>query len=1319
MAPPTSSPPDPPSRASGDRPLPRFLLLALMWLAIGVLLLVAVVASWARYTAEHIDDYRPALETLLSERLGQEVSIGGLSASWQWADPVLQAEGIQVAHRGGDGNSAVSLQQLLLRLDGLRSLLRMGLVFERMEADGLDLVIVQDVDGRFTLDGLTLPEPGPGLSDEELEGEQWLEPGRWLNELTARIADPHIRLTRLTVGLSTPDAETVFVDIPQLDLTYDGQEISASGRAMRQGTLEQLATFSVEGQDLIEGRFTGEVWAELTPGGFFEGLTRGLQWQGFKVRDLVAGARAWLHFADGQLQRLNGELEVDQLQLESELDDIPALRDLSAKIGWQRTDEGASFHMAGLRWRWRDDQVSGVSARIDYDRLGFHVRAPEVPLGPLARLAVASELLPARAEYHLAALQPEGRLAAFDLEIPRKLPEEFHLSARLDGVSVQPHQGAPGGGNVQGRLWLNRHGGQARADGPGMTLHFPQLFAGPWTFDQASGLVGWRLDGGITRVFARDLNMTYQDQTRLEGAFDLRLDRYGEDNLGLKVSVEDGQADMLADFVPVGAVDPELYDWLTTAILEGDITRGDFYGHGQIGKDVPGFAFTTTMEYEFSNGRIQYDPAWPELTGASGRVRIHNGLTHVELDQAETGGLVLPGASVVVAPDGEAPVVRVNTGATVGGDQIDYWLSETPLGEMAGKVRDAVSVSGDYGVNLALTIPLAPGRAVGVDGEIRTENGAVHYRDADLRWQSISGALAYSSTEGFSGAPLTARFLDQPVSIRMTGGTEQESLKISQSGQTDVATLAGRLLPQGSGITGIEGRLPYTATLEFAPQAPVRLLVDASGAGLWSDWPAPLGREAGRDERIEALIRWPEDDRLQADGRWGDRLAVALEWRRGAFYNGEVVVGGGRAVLPEASGLVVKADVDRFVPGQWQSWLAGFSGDSGTVTGADGVGAGSDFDWLDRVELSMDELLVGDHALTGVNATITPEAGGWLVTTDSYRATGRVRVPADRGRVTVDLERLRLARSDNQAGEGSDEPPRLLTPTEQLETFRNMAAGQWPEVDVRIESLSLGDDPAGAWSFLLSPSPEQVTLQDLQGQVGSLAFDGQLRWGVTSGEEITVLQGVLEGGGLQDVASLFDMEAPLTNESSLIDLSLAWPGRPDQFAAGRLDGSFSLRLDDGVILENNDTAQLFRLFNLLNTDTLQRRLTFDFSDLYEAGVAFDAISGKGTLEQGILSWDPDLQLAGPSGALRLSGATNLADRTLNMRLVVILPLTQNLPLAAILMGASPPVGGALFVLDKLLGEPLSKLTSATYSVGGTWDNPQVNLRNIFDAGNQE
>jgi len=52
----------------------------------------------------------------------------------------------------------------------------------------------------------------------------------------------------------------------------------------------------------------------------------------------------------------------------------------------------------------------------------------------------------------------------------------------------------------------------------------------------------------------------------------------------------------------------------------------------------------------------------------------------------------------------------------------------------------------------------------------------------------------------------------------------------------------------------------------------------------------------------------------------------------------------------------------------------------------------------------------------------------------------------------------------------------------------------------------------------------------------------------------------------------------------------------------------------------------------------------------------------------------------------------------------------------VLLGAGAPIGGALFVLDKVLGDPLSKLTSATYSVRGSWDEPEVRLKGVFDDG---
>lgn len=332
------------------------LLTAAVWLLVLLLIVAAAGTAWARYVTRNIDDYRPAIEALLSDRLGQDVTIGGLSASWQGLDPILQVSQLDIAHDSREDDSAVALQHLLLRLDGLRSLLRLGLVFQRIEADGLDVVVARDREGGIAIEGLSLPRPGPGLSEAgEAVGEPWLQPQRWLNELAGRISDPEIRLTHLTVGWHAPDSETLFVDIPQLDLAYADGRMSASGRAMRQGTLEQLATFSIQGSDFFEGGFSGQVWADLTPGGVLEGITRGLQWRGFRLQELNASATTWLRFDEGQLDRLNGRINMPRLQLDGDLATLPAVEALTARVGWRRTEEGEPAHPeSGLALAGRD-----------------------------------------------------------------------------------------------------------------------------------------------------------------------------------------------------------------------------------------------------------------------------------------------------------------------------------------------------------------------------------------------------------------------------------------------------------------------------------------------------------------------------------------------------------------------------------------------------------------------------------------------------------------------------------------------------------------------------------------------------------------------------------------------------------------------------------------------------------------------------------------------------------------------------------------------------------------------------------------------------
>ncbi|MBC7182944.1 MAG: hypothetical protein H5U30_05140, partial [Marinobacter sp.] len=312
----------------------------------------------------------------------------------------------------------------------------------------------------------------------------------------------------------------------------------------------------------------------------------------------------------------------------------------------------------------------------------------------------------------------------------------------------------------------------------------------------------------------------------------------------------------------------------------------------------------------------------------------------------------------------------------------------------------------------------------------------------------------------------------------------------------------------------------------------------------------------------------------------------------------------------------------------------------------------------------------------------------------------------------VELEALRLLRSD----ESAQDSPDLLTLKEQLGAFRALDMGEWPDIDVTIADLQLDSDSLGSWAFRLRPEPYRLNVKNIEGRLNSLTLTGNMTWSIVDERETSRFWGSITGGALADLNDLFDTEIPVTNEATNIELDLDWPGRPDEFSIAELNGSVSLRLDEGVILERNNTAQLFRVFNLLNSDTLWRRLKLDFSDLYERGVAFDAISGKAQIIDGLLTMNPELQVVGPSGAFKLSGTTDMASEELDMRLVVVLPLTQNLPLAALLMGAGAPIGGALFVLDKILGDPLSKLTSATYSVTGTWDEPEVDLQRVFDTG---
>src|SRR5699024_1625590 len=118
----------------------------------------------------------------------------------------------------------------------------------------------------------------------------------------------------------------------------------------------------------------------------------------------------------------------------------------------------------------------------------------------------------------------------------------------------------------------------------------------------------------------------------------------------------------------------------------------------------------------------------------------------------------------------------------------------------------------------------------------------------------------------------------------------------------------------------------------------------------------------------------------------------------------------------------------------------------------------------------------------------------WVVSTESERAIGRVVLPDDDGPVIADLEMLRLMRGNTD----ENQPDEILTLEEQLETFRSLDMGSWPDVQVTIADLQLGDDSLGRWTFILKPEPYRLTVSDIEGRLNSLVMLGDMTWSIVN-----------------------------------------------------------------------------------------------------------------------------------------------------------------------------------------------------------------------------
>ncbi|KAA0874050.1 YhdP family phospholipid transporter [Nitrincola tapanii] len=323
------------------------------------------------------------------------------------------------------------------------------------------------------------------------------------------------------------------------------------------------------------------------------------------------------------------------------------------------------------------------------------------------------------------------------------------------------------------------------------------------------------------------------------------------------------------------------------------------------------------------------------------------------------------------------------------------------------------------------------------------------------------------------------------------------------------------------------------------------------------------------------------------------------------------------------------------------------------------------------------------------------EAWRWQLESDEF--SGVIRRRVDSPVILAEMAHITLQTAERSALVVESEVE-VLAPTQR--------PGDFPALNLQIDALSWNQKDLGRWQLEMRPQGNHLLLPKIQADLQDLRLEGQGRW-IGSRTELNLTS---QGQDLGNLLQRWQWGHPIETQSVMARAQMEWPGAPWQFRLANLSGFFSFEALDGRLIETSQGANLLRVFGILNLSTLTRRLRFDFSDLLKKGVVFDRLAASYDITQGIAQTQEPLSLKGPSADIQMQGQIDLVQGQLNKQIEVAIPLGSNLTLGAALLGA-PYVAGAIFIVDRVLGDRIEKMTSIRYRLSGDWSDPQVQLLN--------
>jgi len=1255
----------------------------LCWISLAVtVILFAFIVSITRMMIPLLADYRQDFESVASRELGRPVTIGNIDAEWIGLWPKIHLSNVNI--QGTDARPFLQATGVWLSVDLLSLLTKGHLDAERVRISGLKLNVQRKKEAVYLINNESFRLDKSSSGDQSALVE-WLF-SRDLLQLSN---------SDMTYSDDRYDVQKIGFSEVNLNLENDRDNHHVFGRFKVLGERISELSFVMDLQgDMLKPQ---EVVNDFYVKGdvFVSRIIK--QWARpfAKIKEGEIFLELWGHGHLYQLEQIKAQVNANELKwilaTEGAPEESNDMQNIQARVFWLRAEKGWSLDVENLTLKYAGSQWPTSDMHLVYQQSESGVATLEGTVGFL-RLQDVGNLISNnipdsfKMKQYLRKLNAHGDLSdiRFSFTGSSERLDQYYFNSKISKLGFEKWESVPGLSNLAGEVLLNNENGLLKLDSKKTMLDFGTLFPKPLKLNELKGDIHWKKqDGDITVSF--DGLKVNNDHLQSSVRANIKIPANGPSPfLDIQADFSNGIAKYVPLYVP-RILSKGSHEWLDAAFVGGFIPSGRMIYHG------------STAEYPFTNNKgtfivdfnakdvlLNYGQSWPDLEKMDARILFKDDAMEILVEKAEIMKIKTLASKVRLDHLNSNTVLTADMKFAGNLQQLLAYMHDSPIGADSRDFIEKMSVNGSMLTSVKLKMPLLDIKNFHLKGVTEFKGNTIALKEWKQTFKNVTGELYYEHDKGkfkYASNKLTAKFHGKPANVKVKT-IRTKSLKLATTATLNANVPSASLMSPVMDVDHVlKGESEWKIELSLYENKKSTLRATSNLKGTVITLPDSFSKRAARKQSVQLQLNMLDGDVGTIDFNMGKKFKSVFKLSSGVekeIYSGEILLGEGRVKLPKNKGVNIKGRLDTL---SLDKWLNLFPDNKKRMTDASALKK------INAVKVSIAKIKTGRQDFNQIKIDAKGGQDSFLIDVNAREIDGAVKIPyviSPDKPIELDLKYLSWLKAD-KTPEEKVQDPRLL-----------------PSADLSIDKFVLNKKVLGAVFIKAREHQEGISFDELSVQGKVLNVSGAGSWLFRKSWHESNVSLKINAPVIDQAMAIFDFKSSIKGGAVDAQLQANWTGPPHWFEMKRLDGTVHLQIKNGNLSELDPGGG--RIFGLLNIQTVRRRLSLDFNDLFKKGFGFDKIRGNFSISDGD-AYTNDLYLEGPAARIDIQGRIGLAAEDYDEVVLVSPKLSSSIPLLG--LAAGPQVAIGLLLTEKLFRKRLNKLSVTRYNVTGPWDKPVV------------